>query len=147
MPVTRDLLPTINDPRNPEQSRLFAQRVAEYFDRQIGQLDVSVDTQVGDDREVVLQVIDRRRRVLSGRWLVAFYVTSTDGGDPSATDNTVSITGGVSLSTLIANAAYVALTDSDGAVTLDLGVANPGTRYVYGLVLGEFAKFGGYTWT
>lgn len=146
MPTLRDLLPTINDPRNPEQSRLFSQRVAEYFDRQIGQLDVAVDSQVGDVREVVLQVQDRRRRTLAGRWLVAFYVSATSGGAPDATDNTVTVTGGVVLSALIADAAYLVLTDADGSVTFDLDVATPGDRHISGLVLGEFAGMGGYTW-
>lgn len=142
-----DLLPTVNDPTRAEQVRTHSQRVAQYIDLQIGQVKVEIGAQAGDTRTLTFQVRDRRRRDLLGRWPVLIYVATTEEGNPSATDNTVVVTTGTVLVTCIANAAYLVLTDASGSIELDLDVANPGTRWVHAVVLGEFVPFGGYTWT
>lgn len=146
MATRQDLLPTINDPRRLDEVRLFSQRVAEYFDRQIGQVIVTEGAQVGDVRRFTLQVVDRRRRPLNGRWPVMVYVSETEDGDPSGTDNVVTLVTGVTLATYAANAAYLVLSDEDGVIVLDLDVTGAVSRYVSALVLGCVTHFGPYTW-
>ncbi len=143
----KDLLPTVNDPSRAVQIRAHSQRVAEYIDLQIGQVKVTIGDQTGDTREVTIQIQDRRRRDLKGRWLVAFYVATTEEGDASATDNTVAITTGMALSTMVADSAYLVLTDADGGIVFDLQVSSPGDRWLHTLVLGEFNPFGAYAFT
>lgn len=132
MPPRSVLIPAIANPADPAQIRRHAAEVSDFINRPIAGCRLSAGVQAGNARTFTGQVIDRRGASMSGRWVVLVTVAATDGGAPSATDNTMSVTTGTVIETVTANAAVRVLTDAAGAFafSLTLGGSGARTRYV-----------------
>lgn len=128
---------------------MLLSRVREWFDTPVAGVGITADTEGtngANTRRISLQVKDRLRKDWPGRWIVLVWVSATDGGDPSATGNTVAVVSGTyTVQTVTANALYLLLTDSAGLAKLDLTIAGVASRYVNGIVIGK-AESKPFTW-
>lgn len=124
-------------------------RVREWFDVARGQVRVEAGAEAANARAITIQVTDRLGRDWDNRaWLLKVYLTTTDGGAPSATGNTVAWTTGTVVSTDLANAIYEVITDSDGLAAFSLTIVGAATRYVMVEVgSGEFLTGGPFAWS
>lgn len=113
----------------------------QWFDTPIAGVGITADTEGthgANTRRFSIQVKDRLRKDWAGRWVVLVWVSETDGGDPSATGNTVAVVAGTyTVQTVTANAVYVLLTDANGSAAFDLTIAGTASRYVNGIVIGK----------
>jgi len=126
----------------------FQRLVRLHFDRPVAAVKVTATDEAADSRTFTLQVVDRRGKDWPGGWLLAWFLTPTEGGAPSSTDNTFgSHSAGTLWEEVTANAAYVSLTDSDGVVEFDLTVTGAGTRYLYASVVGRMDSGDAFEWT
>lgn len=126
-----------------------AQQVRTQFDRSRAELAIAAGAENGSNvRAFTVQVVDRLKNQWPGRWRFWIFLAATQGGAPSATGNTFSLTTGTELQEVIADAVYHLLTDSAGqaAFTLELP-AGAGTRYVYADIDGQTKEFGPFAWT
>ena len=62
--------------------------------------------------------------------LIRVWISGTDMGAPSATNNTVDIATGTQIQAVLANAHYLILTDATGAAEVQVTVEGAGDRYV-----------------
>ncbi len=84
------------------------------------------------------QVTDQSKQKWTGRWHVIVHVAATADGDPTGSGHTVAFGAGTVLQTMIANAAYLVLSDVNGVVTLTITPNSPSVRrYVYSEVYGK----------
>jgi hypothetical protein len=80
------------------------------------------------DAEV--QVTDLDGDPIEEAALVRVWISATDLGAPSATNNTVAVEDGVIIQAVTANAHYLVLTDATGAAEIRVTVSGAGDRYV-----------------
>lgn len=148
MPPRAALIPLIANPADPAQVRRHAAEVSDFINRPIASVRLTAGTQAGNARTFTGQVIDRRGASMSGRWVVLVTVAATDGGAPSATDNTLSVTAGSLLETVTADACVRVMTAADGtfAFSLTLGGSGARTRYVAATVEVEIVD-SAFGWT
>lgn len=124
-------------------------RVREWFDIARAQVRVEATAEAANVRTVSIQVTDRLGRDWDNRaWLLKVYLTTTDGGAPSAAGNTVAWTTGTVVSTDLANAIYEVITDTNGLAAFSLTIVGVATRYVMVEVgSGEFLTGGPFAWS
>lgn len=130
----------INEPRtlpHDENEFMHRHRVREFFDVPIAGVGITASAVVAGTRRITVQVKDRLRADWRGRWLVRIWISATDGGDPSATDNTVGYVSGYQTQIIQADAEYEWITDADGKFEFDLTVIGTATRYIMGIVIGK----------
>ncbi|MBP7430720.1 MAG: hypothetical protein KBC05_14900 [Candidatus Hydrogenedentes bacterium] len=80
--------------------------------------------------DAAIAVTDGAGAAIAEAALVRVWISTTDGGAPSATDNTVAVTTGTSIQAVTANAHYLILTDATGDAAITVTVAGAGDRYV-----------------
>ena len=128
MPTRADILATVAQPQDPSQVRRFSNDVADLIHRPIAGVRLTAAAQVGNTRAFTGQVIDRRGRSMSGRWVVLLTLAAADNGDPSATANALSITTGVAIHAFVSNASVLVLTNTAGVLGFDLTLGGSGAR-------------------
>lgn len=89
---------------------------------------VSAAAQVGGDRRVLVQVVDRNRFPLPGRFVVHVYAATAAGGDPSGTPTFGSPVKGAIIHS--GGNVQTYLSDADGRVEFDLERGSAGTLEV-----------------
>ena len=88
-----------------------------------------------------MQVVDRlRRNPISGRWLIQFWVTETEWGEPGG-DQAVTITQGTLVEDINDNL-ITAATQDGGLLQFTMDIAVAGSRYVYIANLEELTESG-----
>ncbi len=119
----------------------------EIGDDPTGVVTVEAGAEVANVRELTLQVRDRLGKPWPGRWLVWFFLSPTENGDPSASGNSVAVTTGTIFQAVIADAAYQVLTDEDGKIVVELDVSGTGTRWVHTMAdRGRLDANGPFVW-
>lgn len=106
---------------------------------------VTPEAQDGGDRDVVLQVIDRVGKAVSGRWLALVYISPSAAGTPGGTQ-TVVWSGGTVLATLVTDVAFLILTDADGTARATVTLGGAGSRHVGSAVFGDVSIGGEVAW-
>ena len=139
MPLKQSIqIPLANDARSVQR---FALNVAQAVDVRRVAVRVTTGTESVGVRPVTLQVIDRLNRdPISGRWLIRFWISETEWGEPGGAQD-VSITTG----TLVSNDSdqvIEAATDDGGELVFDLEIASAGNRYVHIANLEELTSSG-----
>lgn len=139
MPLKQSIqIPLANSPNSVQK---FALDVSQAMDVRRVAVRVSTGTESVGIRPVTLQVIDRlNREPIGGRWLIRFWISETEWGEPGGAQD-VSITTG----TLVSNDAdriIEAATDDGGELVFDLEVASAGNRYVHIANLEELESSG-----
>ena len=98
---------------------------------------------------VKLQLEDATGAALAEEHLVRVWISTTNKGDRSATDNAVVIASGQQLGTaLLAHAEYDIITNSSGIIDLEITIDVVGetTRYVMAEIDGRTYSSGAITW-
>lgn len=107
-----------------------------------------VGAETANTINVDLSVSDFANQRWERRWPVTLWLTPTLDGDPSAAGNTVVIPGpGFTFATLIAGAAYLALTGPQGTMQVQITVAGAATRFLYAWCGGREYNSGPMVWT
>lgn len=127
-------------------SATFEQQVRAQFSTPLALCKVSAGDETANIRRITLQVIDRIKKDVPGRWIIAVYLSGAAGGDPSATGNTVSIVTGTLWRQVTANAAYELVTDDTGQASIDVEVSGAGSRFVSTAVLQRLRESSEITW-
>lgn len=108
---------------------------------------VSAGAEATNIRRVTIQVMDRLKRDVPGRWVILVYLSPTSGGAPSSTGNTVAaVTGTTVLQTVTANAAYRLLTDENGQAQIDVTISGAASRFVSTVVEGKVRESAEIEW-
>ncbi len=88
-----------------------------------------------------IKLVDAAGNAITGKHLVRVWYGATDGGAPSATDNTVVVhTGATAIQAVLANAHYLVLTGATGEAELRVTLAGAGDRYIHAEVCGRVAS-------
>ena len=88
-----------------------------------------------------IKLVDAAGNAVTGKHLVRVWYGATDGGAPSATDNTVVVhTGATAVQAVTANAHYLVLTDANGEAEMRVTLAGAGDRYIHTEVCGRVAS-------
>lgn len=124
----------------------FQDKVRALIDTNIAACRVSAGAEASNVRRVTVQVADRLRVTWKGRWTVFLYIATTEGGPPNGSQ-LVSFVDGTVLVTILANGAWIAQTDAEGKLTLDVDVSGAGSRFFYSLVLGKVTPAVEVAWT
>lgn len=142
-------------PKNPRARTLqqgtspevFRHQTTMAIDEPRARVRVTSEVRPSGVRRIRIQVVDRLKRDWASLWTVHVWLGTAIDGAPGGTQ-TVSLVAGVALETYTPNVRWRFLTDSSGAVVLDVGGVVSGTRYVYAEVLGEVEALpdGGVTW-
>jgi hypothetical protein len=127
MPLKQSIQPQAS---GDQRTQKFAADVAKWMDtRRVG-MRITTGAEVAGVRSITLQVIDRlSREPISGRWLVRWWIATTEWGQPGG-DQDVAITTG----TLVENTddqIIEAATDDGGTLVFTLEIGAVGSRYVY----------------
>jgi len=77
-----------------------------------------------------IAVVDSNGDAIAERALLRVWVSDTDFGAPSDTDNTVAVATGTTIQTVTANAHYLILTDATGAAEIRVTLTGAASRYV-----------------
>lgn len=125
----------------------WARQLAQLLQRGIAEPHFIVTAEIGNVIAVGVQLQDRLGNNLVGRWPIDLWITTAADGAPSATGNTVAVTGGTILATYTANAAYRLLTDETGLASITITIAGAATRLVYATAGGEALASPTLTWT
>ena len=80
--------------------------------------------------DATVSITDAKGTALAEKALVRVWISTTDGGAPDDTDNTVTTSGGTVIEAVEADAHYLLLTGATGAVEVRVTVAGAGDRYV-----------------
>ncbi len=138
MPLLQSIQPQVS---GDQRTQKFAADVAKWMDtRRVG-MRITTGAEVAGVRTITLQVIDRlSREPISGRWLVRWWIATTEWGQPGG-DQDVAITTG----TLVENTndqIIEAATDDGGTLVFTLEIGAVGSRYVYIANLEELGSTG-----
>lgn len=117
-----------------------------HFDSPLAHCHVSVGAEAANVRRVTLQVRDRIRSEWPDTWLVLVYLTTTSGGDPSSTGNTVEFVTGNVFTTMLPNGAWEVISDEDGVIAFDVTITGAATRYVVSAVRGKVRESEAIAW-
>lgn len=128
----------------PDVRRAFLQ-VAEVLDRHPDEGAATAGAEVANVRRFTLQVESRRGRARSGRFVVAVWMSTTDGGGPSGAQTVATVAGTV-LVTITANQSWLFMTDASGKIQLDVMIAGAATRYLGYAVLGRGQQSAAAAW-
>jgi len=131
---------------DPHSGAKLAGVLAAHFDRPIADAGARASAEVSDERVVTITVRDRQGEAWPGRWLVAVWISATDGGAPGGTQTAAWDTGTV-LATYAANQSWLVMTEADGTAQLSVTVTGAGTRYVHRAVLGASGPGVPVAWT
>lgn len=130
-----------------KDSAEFQRLVQQSFDEPTGVVTVEAAAEAANVRRITLQVRDRIGAPWPGRWLVTFFLSATQDGDPDATGNTVGVATGTIISAIIADAMYQVLTDATGKAEVDVEVTGAGTRWVHAMTdRGRMDAKGPFVW-
>lgn len=139
MPLKQSIQPQI--PGADRSVQKFASDIAQAIDNRRVEVRVSAGTESVGVIPVTLQVIDRlNRNPISGRWLIRFWISETEWGEPGGSQDV-----GITTGTLVSNDGdqiIEAATDDGGELVFDLEVATTGNRYVHIANLEELASSG-----
>ena len=120
---------------------------ADIYDGQGLQALFALPTVVELDQTVTLRgdakvtLVDAAGNAITGKHLVRVWYSTTDGGAPSDTDNTVAVhTGATSIQAITANAHYLVLTSATGEAELRATLAGAGDRFIHVEIAGKVAS-------
>lgn len=124
-------------------------RIAGILDEPIAHMVISASAEgafVADERRFTLQAKDRLRDNFIGRYAVLLWISDTQWGPPAAATGSTWQTGTV-VETILANAAWVALTDSSGTLVVDINIIGGATKFMQAAVLAIVEASAGFAWS
>jgi hypothetical protein len=123
------------------QLQRFASDVSQNMDNRRVSIRLSSSSEVAGVRTFTMQVIDRlNRNPISGRWLIQFWITETEWGEPGG-DQAITITQGTLVEDINDNL-ITAATQDGGLLQFTMDIAVAGSRYVYIANLEELTESG-----
>ncbi|MCW5776394.1 MAG: hypothetical protein KIS87_08160 [Phycisphaeraceae bacterium] len=134
---------------DPEAVALAFQELAGLLDDPIASMAVTAGAE-GEHgtnvRRFTAQAKDRLREDWAERFLVVVWLAGTAFGVPDAAD-AVAFQAGTVVLELVADAAWLVLTDSAGRLVFDATIVGAATRHVNAVVVGVGRTAGGFAWT
>jgi len=124
---------------------MFQQQVASLFDRPRAEARITAGAEAANVRRFTIQVVDRMGKEWGRRWLVQFWTTDTASGAPSGS-HTLAFVAGTAIQTIAANQHYLAETDANGKIVVDLTVAGVSSRWVKACVVEQINDSGEVAW-
>lgn len=124
----------------------YGRLISTLIQRPIAEPSFVVSAEVSNVITIGIQLRDRHKRPVVGRWPIDLWVTTAEDGAPSATGNTVAVTTGTTMQVYTANAAYRILTDETGLAAITVTIAGAATRYIYATIGGEAFASPELTW-
>lgn len=109
-------------------------------------VDVEAGAEAADARRLTFRVYNPDGKAEPGRFILMLWLATSSAGAPSGAGNTVAFTTGTVLQTILANGAYLVLTDANGLAALDLTIAGAATRYPRAVVLGLSSPERSFAW-
>lgn len=125
---------------------IFGRTISTLMQRPLAEPAFTASAEVSNVITLQIQLRDRHRRNVVGRWPVDLWITTAADGAPSATGNTVSVITGTTMQVYTANAAYRILTDDTGLAAITITIAGAATRFVYATIGGEAFASPELTW-
>jgi hypothetical protein len=135
-----------SDPSSPAQLRQFAQQVRRSMQQHTIDARITAGDEAANVRRITIQIVNRRREAMAGRFPVDVLIATTQSGTPSNSQTTAVVAGTLG-DTYINNAWLKLLTDADGKIQLDVTIAGAATRWVTAAIPGWSIEAGPFDWT